>query len=779
MPTVNISIRYRPVRIGFLVRDGRLEDLVTAAGINTLLWGGIYNPIIPVSATGSSFAEQLIKLFSVDVLYAVSNTQEIESVIQSYPLLKDPSHYAENILYQDWHSKRQILGYLDSINIVDYHWNKEFKATQDDFKSNCAVLRWDQEDARAVLFSMAYGFFPGSYDLKLDHGRAFLKGMRCHEIQLPRNGPVDPTLHSRVTPIVATGSELLKTSRAWSGDGLYVGHEDDFTDLLYFWNLRASGHRVEFVPESFSSQHSDDVRAFLTSLDDIPNKSPHVEDFVTVYHRSDHSAVDKMVNPLRGRKRFVFSNCDSVIWNGLSVKPAAVAFDHKQAVGHVDKSFGSYNITVPLPEKTFLSDYRGRDSDIGYQQLVVSIHSTAEFAHPRHTLNPPYLPELNEFYGREMVFNPWEVRSEREGVGVIIGVHDDTLHLRPISHNKLIERVLSLANLKTTSSQPGLLAQCILDGMGENDLDSSRVFKITGVRRLIKSLRPNDLIDRESAVQVIGKADFGRFKNLYIEARNGGDLTARDAFQYLLKKRVFSPKLKLWHSLLRTKRLFRCKHCGLESTIVVSRFEGIWNCPYCQHQHYLPEYIGDTFTDECDRFWRFKRSHFFAKDNNQDGAIPVILTLMALLRGLRDRDLVYSTSFHVQNESKHEVDFCILDSCSDGRVQIGIGECKSDWSKIDQNDVDVLTRLQEEIDGTGMECFIIFSKTCDTYEKEELALFKQLKARDRRFIVFSNSELESYHPYFDNKRFDQLPDKYDSTLSGMHRNSIFLYADTV
>jgi hypothetical protein len=37
------------VRIGFLVRPGDASDLQKAAAFCCLLWGGLYNPVIPVT----------------------------------------------------------------------------------------------------------------------------------------------------------------------------------------------------------------------------------------------------------------------------------------------------------------------------------------------------------------------------------------------------------------------------------------------------------------------------------------------------------------------------------------------------------------------------------------------------------------------------------------------------------------------------------------------------------------------------------------------------------
>src|ERR1700760_2281529 len=42
------SIRTRPIRIGFLVNPRSFASVRRCLRLNTCLWGGIYNPIIPV-----------------------------------------------------------------------------------------------------------------------------------------------------------------------------------------------------------------------------------------------------------------------------------------------------------------------------------------------------------------------------------------------------------------------------------------------------------------------------------------------------------------------------------------------------------------------------------------------------------------------------------------------------------------------------------------------------------------------------------------------------------
>lgn len=779
MATTTLSVKYRPLKIGFLVRDGSVEDLVDAAGINTLLWGGIHNPIIPISSTNKDYCSQLIKLFSVDVLFAVSHTAEIDEIIKNNPFLRDPGRYAENIFYEDWHTKKNILGYLDSINIVDYYWEKEFKNKPKRYKSNCVLVKWDNADACSDLFSILFGCFPTSYNLKDDFHNAFLRGLKSKEIIIPQSGFIDKNLAKSINPIAATTLELDGYGGTWRGDGLYVGSESDFIDLLYFWNLRASGLTLEFLPKDHVDRFDESIKAYIKRLDDAPNRNPNIEDWINIYYRGDHKDIQHIVKKFQGRKRFALSHCDEVIWNGLNIKPANYYFDCQQVLASVEKNYGRYSVSIALPEKKFISAEREKqDGNIGSQHLAVSIDPIGDFGYPEHTLKPPFIRALNEFYSREIEFDPWRVRSEREGIGVIIQVHDNSLSLYPIPHQKLIEKIFDLAGFRSIMSQAGLLAKQIIHGMREdNPLEACRVFKITGVRRLLASPRTANgkRIKWSEATKFIWENNFSKFENLYIESRDRKKLGTNKVFNYLVKKNVFSPKLNVLPKILRTKKDFRCRNCGLKEKILLKHFQANWECPFCGYVHFMPSHIEEDFQSQANKYWRFARSGLFAKENNQEGAIPVIVSLLTFARIFNSHKLIYSTSLNLKNSKISEIDFCILQYQRGDEIQFGIGECKSEGQKVNQQDIDNLKQVQGDINKLGIDCYIIISKMADIYEADELQLFRSLKNENRKFVILSNKELEPYHPYWEIDETDRLPENYALDMRGMHRNSLFLY----
>lgn len=773
MAITTLLLKYRPIKIGFLIRDGSIEDLVTAAGINTLLWGGIYNPIIPISEKNNSFSDQLINLFSVDVLYAVSHTKEIDKFIENNPFLSDPSHFFKSIFYQDWNTKKNIIGFLDSINIVQYYWEKEFKHKSKRYKSNCALVKWDSTDLCSNLFSISFGYFPNTYNLKDNFQNAFLKGLKSKEVNLEKDKPINGSLVQFITPIGATSLELSGYNGTWRGDGIYVGSENNFLDLLYFWNLRASGLLLEFVPKNRIDRFKNYIKAHIKRLDNIPNRNPNIEDWVIVYYFGDHVEIKDIIKDFQGNKKFVYSKCSEIIWNGFNIKPSSFYFSRQQTIASIDKSYNKYRVSFTLPEKKFINSNRNRNVDS--QQLVISVDAFSEFEYPGHTLKPPFIRKLNEFYSREIAFDPWRVRSEQDGIGVIINANANSLSLYPIPHQKLIERIFNLAGFKVNISQAGLLAKQIIKGMREYDpLEACRVFKITGVRKLINSTKVCESIKWNHAIKTIGENNFNKFKKLYIESRKTPELTPSDVFNFLLKKKIFVPKLI---SFADEKWDYKCESCGLKEKIPVKSFENYWRCPYCEQEQYMPPYITANFKKMKDTYWQFKKGGLFAKDNNQEGAIPVILSLLTFNSIFHMHNFIYSTSLNLQKSYKCEIDFCILHYNYREKIELGIAECKSEGQEINQQDINNLKAIQDEIEKLQIDCYLIFAKTTDQFKPKEIELFKSLKQEERKLIILSNKELESYHPYWDITEKDKLPESSVLDMMGMYRNSVFLYLD--
>lgn len=757
MATTNLSTKYQPLRVGFLVREGNIDDLVNAAEMNTLLWGGIFNPVIPVSNENSSFVRKLITLFRVDTFYSISNTEAIQKVVNDYSYLKDPHYVAEKFFVEDLHSRKKNIAYLDTLNIIQYFWEEEIKFKSKKFKSNCLLIEWSSEDPLRNLFSIVFGKYPEFDELNDNFKKAFINGLRAKRIEITPNEQIDQITSSHVYPLLLTSKKLLGYNPPFHRYGLYVGDENNFYDLMYFWNLRASGIKLNFLSVNHLDRLEPFIKQYLNELDKIPNQNPSFEDDISIHYSSlDFEKEKEILERYKTKKRFLFSYCDEISWNGLNVKPATYCFETENVLANIDKSYNRYRITFKLPPKDFIKELRSRASQ---QIFKISINPITEFEYPDHVLKVPYIFELNEFYSRSIKLDPWKLRVEKEGIGIIIRGFESSVTLFPIPNHDLIHQILHFSGIKSELSQAGLITKRIIEKLGH--LDAGRVFKIRGVRNLFQKLRSDECIQRGEAKRILwGDEQFKKYEELYIEPRDRRKLSTDDVFDFLLKNEFFRAGLQ-----------FICENCNLKSWLSLREIDDIWICEYCGFQNQSSLHLksrGD---------WMFRKSGLFAKDNNQEGAIPVITTLIQFLRIFHGINFIYTTSINIEMDSKRcEIDFCILQyalSNIEEKFEIGIGECKSEGGKIVQDDIENLLLIREKLRSIhNLKCYLIFSKTSDGFSSDEINLFNNLLSERVPLILLTNSELEPYEPYWDK---ENIPVKYVHTMEDMVRNSHYLY----
>jgi hypothetical protein len=123
----------------------------------------------------------------------------------------------------------------------------------------------------------------------------------------------------------------------------------------------------------------------------------------------------------------------------------------------------------------------------------------------QHTLHPPFIPELNEFYARTMHFHYDRLRMESEGIGLVIDAADTDTFLYALPVADLVDRIFGMARFSTKPSSAGLIVRQLIRQL--DGLQGARVFKIPGVRRLLKTHGPTATFTKKSALELIGSRD--------------------------------------------------------------------------------------------------------------------------------------------------------------------------------------------------------------------------------------------------------------------------------
>src|SRR5262249_15110583 len=152
-------------------------------------------------------------------------------------------------------------------------------------------------------------------------------------------------------------------------------------------------------------------------------------------------------------------------------------FDQVSTLGVIGHESGKPIVSFPLNDKPFCSDtwFYG-------QHLVASVSFIGGLSgDDQHTLLPPFIPELNDFYGQTMHFHYDKLRIESERVGLVIDATDTDSFLYALPIADLVEKMLGMASFSTKPSSAGLIVQQLIRQLG--GLQGARVFKIPGVRR--------------------------------------------------------------------------------------------------------------------------------------------------------------------------------------------------------------------------------------------------------------------------------------------------------
>ena len=208
---------------------------------------------------------------------------------------------------------------------------------------------------------------------------------------------------------------------------------------------------------------------------------------------------------------------------------------HRWAVGQeLDKP----KVSFALNAKPFCAD-----TWFYTQHLVASVALYG--GDNQHSFHPPYVPEWNEFFARRMHFDYNRLRIEPERMGIIIDAADHDTFVYGLPVPALVEKLFESVGVRAKLSGGGLITRQLISQLG--GLNGARVFKIPGVRHLLKTYGPRDAFTKNTALQFIGEKDpdnpqasFADHKHLYIEPREHfTELTPQMVFAYLVEKGLF------------------------------------------------------------------------------------------------------------------------------------------------------------------------------------------------------------------------------------------------
>jgi len=747
--TIRVKICYRPLRFGWAIRANDITAFQQAVRLSYALWGGRFNPILIID--NETDTKRLIDLFRLDCIWPIGESSEVQDFPKKFPYLINPFHFNDTLFVGGAHERKHALA-LDVINALEHIRDKpELKALKE---KGIRTYSWQEDDPLANSFLMQFGGYPSVEYSGIDYRKIVTLATDSTEHLFPSGSiiPSDILDHLSIAFLSRYRLERHYSIQSyWNYPGFFIGDCSNLEDLVCFWNLRAADISLWFVDPNHLDRYKEILPAWEKTLRDFVSTRRHEFDRqLGIWTRRED--VDEAARPFGGM-RLMRCRVSEHLWNGRNVRAPMMHLGEASVLGVMGRDDeGKPKISFMLGDKPF-SD----NSFFIQQHLVASVSFIGGlYGDDQHTLEPPYIPELNEFYARTMHFHYDKLRIESERIGLIITVtdHDSFLYALPIAD--LVERIFDMAGFSSRLSSGGLIVRQLIAHLG--GVQGARPFKIPGVRRLLKTYGPRETFTWDGALQLIAKKDpqnpqakFSDYEDLYIEQRQvGTKLLPGAVFEYLVQKGLFRIGTRL-----------TCSKCRMESWISLDTLKQRVVCELCGHEY-------DATRQLVKGEWHYRRSGVLGAERNTQGAVPVALTLQQLETNLSGglHEGMHSPSLDLKPKSGQELPACEVDfvwvipRAYPRKTAVILGECK-DMGPIKktefEHDVNNLKRVADALPKKHFKTFILFSKL-SPFSDEEIELAKSLNDKYRtRVILLTARELEPYHIYERTKKeFDKI-----------------------
>lgn len=730
METTRVNICYRPLRVAWAIRAGDRDALRQAVRLTHTLWGGRFNPIVVVDRPDE--AKQIIDLFRADMVWPVGDAESVTNFPELFPHLRRPFFHDFLFLRHAGNPTRAQLLDIHNMLVCSRH-TPEWKARDE---QGIRAVVWADDDPLADAFLMQYGAYPAPDEIGIDYADLLSQVTLAINIDIDKNAPIPTTIYDHASLGYLTRHGMYRhhsVRPGWDYPGFFVGDASDLDDLIRFWNIRAADIPVHFVDPAHMARYL----AILPDLDrrmraDLLHLNEHRQK-VAVWSRADN--IDNAHKIFEGQSVNLCQVGDR-FWSSGTVRPPMMVLGEASSLGVFSDESGKRKVSYSLNDKPFSTD------NWFYTQHLVSsvqVHGADE----QQTFQPPYVPEMNEFFGWTMQSRHETVRVEPERVGGVIDACDNDSYLYALPVAAFVEKLFETIGMRAKLSAGGLITRQLIARLG--GVNGARVFKIPGVRRLLKTFGPTHAFTKAAALSIIGGRDeknpdakFSDHVDLYIEPREiGQPLTPPMVFTYLVDK-----------GLLRIGAELKCPTCSLLSWIALDALKQSNVCELC----------GATFNGTrqlVNGQFHYRRTGVLGLEKNSQGAIPVALVLQQLdiaLGGIL-RENMYTPSYELEPLAgitlpPCEVDFLkLIPQTVPERIQIILGECKDERSPINAADVENLRRIADALPVSRFEPYILFAKLAP-FTPDEVALARTLNGPyQRRVILLTARELEPYHLY--------------------------------
>ncbi len=686
MTELSANIRLRPIRIGFLVRPSDRKSVREIMRINACLWGGIYNPIIPVfrntpkewkdkwhfAESGQDVTRGYIRFFEPDVyveaqegllekagLGALRKRHRNESVATM-------EQFFENE-YRGLHSPKFGQSVNDIMNEI-FRLERRFKL-RDHIPAIYPKVPGDPFSEACI------GTFP--VNNRTDYFQA-----NYRDVYRPTIEKSSPELWLKIfgdnceTPFSVT-NRYFESWRSWHDDPvIYIFDPKATVDLIDLWNMRIEPSQLFPVPMAWIPDLIGSLRKFIENnhrpVKGNDNGIMHATTVEVSRSISDEYFQDN-VKPLfkdLPQGSWGYKEWRTSIWQ-INYDESLVMHPERIKLSAIEK-----RDTLPIKKEGYYrTEFESLSPEFaemysGNQRRWVNVLTLSGYNDCDAALSLPYNTFDHDWPFRGEYS---EFRISREGWVFCQDHKDSTQTVKLLRNDEAFTKWFEIKGVQVSLSDAGRIARQMLESL-------------SGFWGLV-------LFDNKESVQFVNKlANSSRIRNNadgeeVLEENFTGRAATIDEWQKMIARRNAQEEYNrvklsdyIEKNVIRVGLETECSHCNADNWHDLDDVSYKVKCSRCLKTYDFPQ--GNL--KKYNQNWKYRVIGPFAIPNYAQGAYASLLTIRFFSKFCgRDNSHSFSTAIDVvSNDNKCEVDFAIWLSDERGYESYGepkllIGEAKS------------------------------------------------------------------------------------------------------
>lgn len=703
-----IEVKLRPTKLAILIKHNDFKSLKTAIEINSFLWGGRFNPIIPIFKYIPKIWQEKhsINRKRKNLIEGYIDAFDPDFIIKDKNLLIDDININGRIVLNICDIKNEILKKNTSsygigiFEILNYIIQKEFKFKRT-VPLNICFPKIKQNNN--LFLGSILGILPTVSQKLLED-----------KFQKPLAATIEYYDETNYTNILSNNNisvqELLldkiKVFRNWysiKGNAIFVINNKNMLDIIDYWNLRAIGWNI--LPISYQSIDNQEVLNAIIKF--IENIYQPLEGNSKIYRISSllmgrslpreklelcYKKISANLESPKNKKDAKVSMHPWYprLWNNTyrqydNVLCCDIESDSKD----IDIKDGQDFYSFDALESSFLTNrvYTGGVkyvNDIKFHYYYTKENVAA------------FIPQIDNPYISDIkYFTQDSYRLGRKSV-VFLPQYSKSIHIEIPKAEDVFFAWLRSKGWEVSLSTPGKTAKQMLNKLG-------------GIQSISKiaSLEIIKLINNISGLRYIKK-----------EEENGKSIKEVDYEKCMKEEKLWSELKRIANSrklkkdpqvifsdlvsseILKLGITIQCTVCNRHPWYPINNLDYEINCTYCAEKFKIPLLSNK-------RKWAYKTIGTFNIHNYAEGAYTTLLTLR-FFNELCHGNIVAVTSFNLsKNDVKLESDFGIFlqqKGFASHKEFIAFGECKS-FNSFDSEDIKKINILSDNFPGA----IIVFS----------------------------------------------------------------------